>query len=319
MPDAGRIDIRLRLADGQVAAAGIRSQRPQVAAVLRGKPADEAVRLLPLVFAVCGRAQGQAAALALAAARGAEAPPRLDAAIAIEVMREHLWRLLLDLPPRLGLPGQRELFLAGQQAVASGNRAALQAVLADACWNALRSGLDGLEQPAGSGVALLPALSAAASVAAWPQFDAVFACTPAWRGAAAETGAFARRSSPPPTVAGAFAARWLARRDELQAWADGTEKVGAGGTASAAASGPNRGRAAVETARGLLLHEITLDGACIADYAIIAPTEWNFHPQGSLCGWLRGRPFADDAALRRFVGHAVAALDPCVEWTLVLE
>jgi hypothetical protein len=45
----------------------------------------------------------------------------------------------------------------------------------------------------------------------------------------------------------------------------------------------------VETARGLLMHEIALDGERIADYFIVAPTEWNFHPQGPTAGWLKGR------------------------------
>ena len=34
------------------------------------------------------------------------------------------------------------------------------------------------------------------------------------------------------------------------------------------------------------MHEIVLDGERIADYFIVAPTEWNFHPQGPLGGWL---------------------------------
>ena len=54
----------------------------------------------------------------------------------------------------------------------------------------------------------------------------------------------------------------------------------------------------------------------VADYQIVAPTEWNFHPQGRLRDWLRGFPATDDASLRQCVAHAVAALDPCVGWEL---
>lgn len=61
-----------------------------------------------------------------------------------------------------------------------------------------------------------------------------------------------------------------------------------------AANGPGVGRALVETARGLLLHEITLDGDRIADYVIVAPTEWNFHPRGRLHDWLLGLPAGDE-------------------------
>jgi Ni,Fe-hydrogenase I large subunit len=79
---------------------------------------------------------------------------------------------------------------------------------------------------------------------------------------------------------------------------------------------PGRGRALVETARGLLMHEIVLDGDRIADYSIVAPTEWNFHPQGPLAGWLMGRDAGDREALGKFAAHSVAALDPCVRWEL---
>jgi Ni,Fe-hydrogenase I large subunit len=41
------------------------------------------------------------------------------------------------------------------------------------------------------------------------------------------------------------------------------------------------GLARVETARGTLLHRVELDGDRVARYAIVAPTEWNFHPQGA--------------------------------------
>jgi hypothetical protein len=141
-----------------------------------------------------------------------------------------------------------------------------------------------------------------------------FARGPQWQGRAAETGAIARR---PDVAAGsAFAARWLARLEELRDWATGIEKVGAGGTASAAQAASGRGRALVETARGLLMHEIALDGERIADYFIVAPTEWNFHPQGPIAGWLKGRDAGNREALNAFAARAVAALDPCVRWEL---
>lgn len=319
MLDAGRVHIRLHLADERIAEVEIRSQRPLVATALRGKPAAQAVQLVPLIFALCGRAQGQAAGLALAAARGVETPPRLDAAIEIEVMREHLWRLLLDLPPLLGLPAQRELFLQAQQAVATGDRPGLQALLAHAFWNQLMQLLDELVQPDECVTTLLPVMSARTSLAAWSRLDGAFAAAPLWQGEAAETGAYARWGGQNPAAAGAFAARWHARSAELWSWAAGEQKVGSGGTASAVANlevGPGVGRSLIETARGLLMHEITLDGEQIADYVIVAPTEWNFHSRGSLFDWLHGRRVTDETELQQFVGHAIAALDPCVRWEL---
>ena len=64
------------------------------------------------------------------------------------------------------------------------------------------------------------------------------------------------------------------------------------------------------------MHEIALDGECIGDYFIVAPTEWNFHPQGPLAGWFMGRDAHDRQAVEEFAARAVAALDPCVRWEL---
>ena len=278
--DPGCVRLRLAVEAGRVAAVDVASERPRVAEFLRGREADSAVKLVPLLFALCGKAQGRAAELALAAARGRECAAHLDPAVRAEVTREHLWRWLLDLPPLLGLPADPEEFARLGRGIANGQR----------CW------------------------WCSPSTPPWPQLDAGFCARPQWQGRAAETGAIARR---PDVAAGsAFAARWLARLDELRDWAHGREKVGAGGTASAAQAASGRGRALVETARGLLMHEIALDGERIADYFIVAPTEWNFHPQGPIAGWLKGRDAGNREALNAFAARAVAALDPCVRWEL---
>ncbi|MCM2308831.1 MAG: hypothetical protein NDI91_15330 [Sulfuritalea sp.] len=314
--DPGCVRLCLVVADGRISAVNVASERPQVAQVLRGRPADAAVRLVPLLFALCGKAQGRAAGLALAAARGGEFPAQLDAAIQHEALREHLWRWLLDLPPLLGEPALKDEFVAAAGWVAGGQRAELAALLADQRIEQLCRRLGAMEDPAAGAPRCLPPLAARASLALWPQLDAGFCARPHWQGAAAETGAIARRQG---AAAGAFAARWLARLAELRDWAQDHARVGAGGTASAVPVGPGRGRALVETARGLLMHEIALEGGHeerIADYFIVAPTEWNFHPQGPLAGWLLGRPATDRAALQGFAARAVAALDPCVRWEI---
>ena len=322
--DPGCVRLSLASADGRIGAVNVASERPQVAQALRGRPAEAAVRLVPLLFALCGKAQGRAAELALAAARGAEFPAQIDRAIQHEALREHLWRWLLDLPPLLAEPALKDLFVAAAGWVAGGQRTELAALLADQRIESLCRRLNAMEDAAAGAPRCLPPLDARASLVQWPQLDAGFCARPHWQGAAAETGAIARRQDGAGGVAatGAFAARWLARLDELRDWAHDHARVGAGGTASAMPVGPvglRRGRALVETARGLLMHEIVLDGGReerIADYFIVAPTEWNFHPQGPLAGWLTGRAATDRAALQGFAAHAVAALDPCVRWEL---
>jgi hypothetical protein len=314
--DPGCVRLRLSVDGGRINAVSVVSERPAVAQALRGRPADDAVRLVPLLFALCGKAQGRAAELALAAARGRDCAAHLDPTIEAEAMREHLWRWLLDLPPLLGEAPLPAEFVAAAAWVAAGQRAELGVLLDDPRIEALCRRLAEIEDVAGPVPRGLPPLDAQSSLALWPQFDAGFCRAPHWQGQAAETGALARRQGRVLTSETAFAARWLARLEELHDWAAGIEKVGAGGTASAARAGAGRGRALVETARGLLMHEIVLDGERIADYFIVAPTEWNFHPQGPLAGWLIGRDAVDRTALQACAARAVAALDPCVRWEL---
>ena len=314
--DPGCVRLRLSIDNGRVADVGVASERPAVAQALRGRPADAAVQLVPLLFALCGKAQGRAARLALEAARGAEYPAHLDPAIQQEALREHLWRWLLDLPPLLGDAPMRHEFVAAARWIADGQREELDALLAGSRISTLHRRVLEVEDAGDIEPRLLPALDARTSLTAWPRLDAGFCRLPQWQGAAAETGAIARQGDRGRATASAFAARWLARLEELRDWAAGIERVGAGGTASAVQAAPAIGRALVETARGLLMHEIVLGGDRIADYLIVAPTEWNFHPQGPLAGWLAGRDATDRDALHGFAARAVAALDPCVRWEL---
>ena len=314
--DAGCVRLRLASTDGKISAVSVASERPAVAQALRGRAADAAVRMVPLLFALCGKAQGRAAELALAAARGQACAPHLDATIEAEAMREHLWRWLLDLPPLLGESALQNEFVAAAGRVAKGQRGELEAILHDARIESLCRRLAEMEDATDAARRCLPALDAQASLALWSQFDAGFCRAPTWQGEAAETSALARQGGRAGNGESAFAARWLVRLEELQNWAQGKAGVGAGGTASAVPVATGRGRALVETARGLLMHEIALDGERIADYFIVAPTEWNFHPRGPLAGWLMGRDAVDRQAVEAFAARAVAALDPCVRWEL---
>lgn len=317
--DGGSVRIRVQGNGARVIAAQVASHRPQVALSLRGRPADDAAALVPLVFALCGRAQGAAARLAVAAARGEPSPPRLAPDIVREVMCEHLWRWLLDLPLLFGMPPLRDQFSAAIRAVETGRGEVVQGLVAAPEIIRLIDSIEALEQPQLEAAALLRIDSAQSSLAHWPQLSDALCRTPTWRGQAAETGAYARRAGAPAPAGGAFAARWLARLAELENWATGAQKAGAGGTASATPVAPGVGRALVETARGLLMHEVVLEADRVAQYRIVAPTEWNFHPQGPLSRWLIGRPCSEAANLRGFAAQAVAALDPCVRWELTLD
>ena len=76
------------------------------------------------------------------------------------------------------------------------------------------------------------------------------------------------------------------------------------------------GLAQVQAARGLLVHRVAIQAGRVADYRILAPTEWNFHPQGAAALGLATLPDADDETLHRIGGLFVTALDPCVAYDL---
>jgi Ni,Fe-hydrogenase I large subunit len=50
----------------------------------------------------------------------------------------------------------------------------------------------------------------------------------------------------------------------------------------------------------------------IAHYAIVAPTEWSFHPQGPLVQALQGAEIGEGDAARRRVERLAFAFDPCL-------
>jgi Ni,Fe-hydrogenase I large subunit len=144
------------------------------------------------------------------------------------------------------------------------------------------------------------------------------AVPPRWQNLAVETGSLARHVGH-PLIADmlqsgcAIAARLLARmialvecahrlcgRTNGQPWVD------------AAPMAPGIGLARVETARGQLLHWMDTSGDRVRRYAIVAPTEWNFHPEGALARETVGQKASSSEALRWRLRALVLALDPCV-------
>jgi Ni,Fe-hydrogenase I large subunit len=54
-------------------------------------------------------------------------------------------------------------------------------------------------------------------------------------------------------------------------------------------------------------------------YRIVAPTEWNFHPQGALTQALLGVAVANADVALRLATRMVQSLDPCVEFRVELD
>jgi hypothetical protein len=92
-------------------------------------------------------------------------------------------------------------------------------------------------------------------------------------------------------------------------------------------TGTGIGVAQVQAARGLLVHRVELgrveqnwadmEGGLVRDYRILAPTEWNFHPQGVVArGLATLSPATDELDLRRQAGLFLTLVDPCVDYLL---
>lgn len=187
----------------------------------------------------------------------------------------------------------------------------------------------GASDPMEDSVPLLPLLPASELAAAipggWP--DEAYCRAPHLNGSACETGPLARHVGNPLVARllshrHRIAARLFARMVELSDCATRLRYPLADDMSALIDTAPLPGGGAlarVETARGVLLHAVRLDGDNVTDYAIVAPTEWNFRPGGVFeqegAGWA-----APDPAYARWRLRALAfALDPCVSFEVLIE
>ena len=352
--DAGEIRVTVEVRGGSVQRVAVESTRPQVAdRLLRGKDADEAVALVPNLFAICGRSQHVAAELALAAARGARS--LVTAAqvrrIESEMAQEYLWRALIDWARATQQVPDDKTLAAARSALAHDDRDLLRLIVerdvlgADAAqWYEhehvpdFEIWITGAETAAARFLAdvqrdgprhgacdvpLLPRFDSGDSaqrIVAALGADAGFERRPHLAGSPAETGAIARLREQPLVKALGSAygrstlVRFAARLSELARIVCGDEAPAPLAGSLSLATG--RGLGWAETARGLLLHQIDLDGGRIALYRIVAPTEWNFHPDGALARATLGVHELSAADLRRRTEWLLQSLDPCVAYRL---
>jgi len=313
-------------------------------------------RLFALCGASQGVACALACAAASGAAPASDVVARGNAATAAEIVRESSRHWLLDAPRFEGDTVPPGALLAARRAAhwhlgdAAGSSAIALAAFGMPAgeWLALRT-LDELDAwidadapavsaralrrvrdeaagwPADAGaVALLPAQDGAVHIGEWlppPGAEAPFARQPVWRGQPAETGALARQQHDVLVAAllqrgvHRVLTRGVARLRELARLLTGEAPPLAG----VIPAPPGTGIAWADNARGLLVHQVQLaEGRSLA-YRIVAPTEWNFHPQGAVPRSLQGAPAADADAARRLAGRLINSLDPCVAWQVGID
>lgn len=337
----GEIVVHIALDRGRIGRVDVAStRRPLPAALVNGRTPDEVQRALPLLYSICRQAQGAASAAALDAAAGrpTDAPDDRAAAVNQEAIVELLSRLLLDWPRALGeAPDLRSVAQARQappHALALLRRLAEETVYGEpveawlqrgtpTAWIEARTTLPARvlgilqAQAAGLGATAVAPLPADARWldAVPPLADAGFAQAPMLDGAPACTGPLARAAGHPLLRAhiaahgGDVAAHCLAQLVEL------AERLRAAPAIASRRLADGSGAGVAMTARGPLLHQADVRDGRISAYRIVAPTEWNFHPQGVLPRALTGRP-ADAASAARDARLLAQALDPCVACTV---
>ncbi|NVO17795.1 MAG: nickel-dependent hydrogenase large subunit [Rhodoplanes sp.] len=343
--DAGRVIVSAALADGRIAAAAVRGDRPRgLAAVLAGHPPAEIPDIVRRLFALCGMSQATAATHALRMAGAALAEPDAHAerdALLAERLVEHLrataigWSAAVPL-----LASERPALPAALSAAATApvNAGALAAALDRLGFlDGRRAGGTAGGRPGSWADRLLgyaaagPSLSDqtpdplsraddAAVLAALDRDGEGFAATPHLPGRRPQTGPAARAVLDGVPVDDA-AARLSARFAEIAAAAAhfcGERRLERDALVAAGRLAEKTGWAAVETPRGRLHHLVALDGAGqVARYQILAPTEWNFAPDGPCASALVGAGIGTDAMAQATVELTIARLaslyDPCVE------
>jgi Ni,Fe-hydrogenase I large subunit len=67
------------------------------------------------------------------------------------------------------------------------------------------------------------------------------------------------------------------------------------------------------------VHRVELEHDCVRRYQILAPTEWNFHPDGVAARGLKTLTAPDAVSLRRQAAMLISAVDPCVGYELTLH
>ncbi len=75
----------------------------------------------------------------------------------------------------------------------------------------------------------------------------------------------------------------------------------------------------LEAARGRLFHQIFAADGKIKSYQILAPTEWNFHPQGVLSRMIETVKYKSEQDLVNQIKLLVNAVDPCVGYRIEID
>jgi len=179
----------------------------------------------------------------------------------------------------------------------------------------------------------LPMLDEASLHLLLTQVDAdEFVARPNWQGQACETSAFCRQQYQPLLVTllttnpNPLMTRMLARLTELARIPNNLERLLTQVLTSPPIHNSDRkkrdtgiGLGQVEAARGRLVHRLELTNGLIKRYQILAPTEWNFHPQGVAAQLIMTLPVDDEVIFKQHADLLINTIDPCVRYEMTVH
>lgn len=365
----------------------ISSSRPlQASRVMIGKTPEEVLKVLPLMYNVCGVAQARTSLKAIQSNLSLSEPRNAEAArdmlVLVETAREHLFRILIDWPalfkleqdqsqlPLLGrlikefkmaLFANGDAFSLGSQLQPDGQ---LIRQLIDQLENTLQQAIyhqpteqwlqindidtlyswsKGHDSTATNSLSIicdhgwtsqgfsrldsLPELDENELMQRFNDSTAEqFIAQPEWHGQQYETTTLSRQMDQPliQSLAQEFhntlITRWVARLLELariptqlrQLLAD----IESADSVVTNSTNSNSGLAQTEAARGRLIHRVEIDNDLVSQYQILAPTEWNFHPQGLIAHSLGNLTSKDPELLQKLARLMINVIDPCVGYEL---
>lgn len=297
MTSAGRLVVRGRYAEGRLQDIAVDLQRPSVTRLFIDQLPDAVAKTVPYLFTLCAHAQRAAAQAALAVAED-RTPRETDSAeLWIEVLHENLWRLLLDWPPALGLPPEKDAFIAwraarhSEECLAVTQRLLVETLrpLAEKC---LKNLADRSIPEHDSPPAMAPE--------AWLDY---------WQGLSDAMPAMPKPHS--------IRSRFIARLAEVEAALAGLATNAPFPLATA--GGEGWGVAQTLTARGVLTHAAHVVDGKVASYRVQAPTDGYFADAVALTSLLGNCEFASLDQAKQGLNQAILALDPCLPYEVELN
>jgi len=153
-----------------------------------------------------------------------------------------------------------------------------------------------------------------------------FIAHPDWKGGLYETTSLTRQQQHPlihqllQQFNNTLITRWVARLIELasipQQLQNLLQQLEPAHTTARLKAASTTSLAQTEAARGRLIHHVQIKQQKISNYQILAPTEWNFHPQGLIAKSLTNLNPKDPEQLGQLARLVINAIDPCVGYTL---